>query len=52
MAGDPMEIIRPMGNIICEELWELWQTCWARDPAARPSMSEIADALEIIQLYH
>lgn len=37
---------------ICDELLQLLQSCCVRDPAARPSMSQVADKLDDLEIYY
>jgi len=47
-----LQIKKPASGIMCDGLWELLQSCWACDPARRPTMGQIVDALEEIELYN
>jgi len=52
LLGRHFNINSSINEIICDELRQLLGSCWARDPVARPSMSQVADTLDDIELYH
>lgn len=37
--------------VISENLWDIMQRCWARDPAARPLMPDVVIELEDTVIY-
>ncbi|EIN07881.1 kinase-like protein [Punctularia strigosozonata HHB-11173 SS5] len=41
-------VLRPHAELISDRLWRLLELCWATEPAMRPSMSFVVDALEDI----
>jgi hypothetical protein len=51
LSSGPLEVSKPTNDIICEELLQLLQSCCVVDPAARPSISELAYRLEEMEIY-
>ena len=40
----PVKPERP-GNMKLDTLWSVWERCWARNPADRPTMGDVLDEL-------